>query len=297
MNLFYYNRGTMRVIVAVFISVTIVLNGKWHKIGLALTSSAFYFAVFISFGIALLLLWYIHNSYQFLDRLLPWRRIVFDRYSQIRSSADWFRWLGTVTGRIIIDLLVCVVVPIIIDLVLVYIYLKQIGQDIRTTGFLQFDFPVIVLFLIVANIFNVIFSLRKKPTEEIPETELPQEAMISLLHEGSMVYINIKSELLYCCRKGRTVTIYTINGQSYHSYATLSNLICLYNHAGLIQINRSTLINLHTVDAYEDGQTKDTLQLYLKEAYENIPSCQSTSLFVVTKAYISPFLSEYKRIN
>lgn len=73
---------------------------------------------------------------------------------------------------------------------------------------------------------------------------------------------------------------------------SLSSLHERYHSAGLMQINRSTLVNIAIVKGYTKGPRRDTLQLIIQEEYIEIPTMQNTSLFVVTKEHLDTFKTQ-----
>lgn len=65
--------------------------------------------------------------------------------------------------RGVLQLVIGVAIPAALDMFLVGIYLNAIGQDIRTNGFLQFDFPVIVFLLIALNSLYIVIPMLQRP--------------------------------------------------------------------------------------------------------------------------------------
>lgn len=281
MKTFLLHHRTVRVGLAVIVSLFIVLHGRWQEVLDALVAPSFYLAFGVSFSIALFLLWYVHSANRILDRYFPWDGIVADRL--------WAR-VAKLVFRCLLQLLVGVVIPATADLLLVGTYLNAIGEDMHTNGFLQFDFPVIVFFLVIMNGFYIlVIGLLKEPKPQATPEPEPAENIMLLTHAGTCVQLQIDTDILYCCRIGKRVAIHTKDGNIYYSSDSLGNMHETYRGAGLILINRSTLFNVLVAQGYKRGLRRDTLQVIIKDEYLKIPTMDNQTLFVVTKEHIQTF--------
>lgn len=276
---------SLRVGIAMIVSFFIVLHGRWLEVLDALVAPSFYLAFGVSFSITLLLLWYVHSVNRLLDRYFPW-----DRITSGRLLLRVYKYVL----RGVLQLFLGVVIPAGVDLLLVGTYLNAIGEDMRTNGFLQFDFPVIVFFLLIMNGFYIlVIGLLKEPKAIESEKPEPTEETIMVTHAGTCVQLHIESDILYCSRIGKRVAIYTQDGNIYYSTDSLSTLHETYRGAGLMLINRSTLFNMAVALGYKRGLRRDTLQIIIKEDYLKIPTMDNQTLFVVTKEHINSFKAHF----
>lgn len=134
-----YPNNYIRLTISVFAAFFIVLNGRWELIAKAFRSPSFYVAVAISFGIAYLMLTVIHRGSILLDRQAPWHK--------------------SVGKRTVLQLLVGVILPIVVDIVLAAIYIEATGQDFMKSGFFSHDFPIIAGFVVLMNIFYLVLYI------------------------------------------------------------------------------------------------------------------------------------------
>src|SRR5690606_6920215 len=101
MNTLLQKHRTVRVGIAVIVSLFIVLNGRWDDALNALVTPSFYLAFAISFAVALLLLWYVQYANQVLERWYPWRTAFADRSG---SKLHRLLWLLRIAYRGLLQL-------------------------------------------------------------------------------------------------------------------------------------------------------------------------------------------------
>lgn len=269
----FRKQKTVRVSIAGIVSLFVVLHGRWDQILKVVVTPSSYLIFAASFSVTILLLWYIHYNVQFLDQHYPWKR--------------------NMIYRGILQIIIGVFIPAVVDLALVDAYFHAVGQDMLDTGFLRFDFPLIILLLLILNVHQMIYNFLKNihqlPDVEKDEKVEPRNDVLTVSHAGTCVRLNIKTDVLYCCRMGKRISIFTTDGKEYYICESLSNLCTDYHGAGLVQINRSTLLNKVIAQGYERGQRRDTLQVIIKQEYALIPSMKNSSFFVVTKEHIGAF--------
>lgn len=259
----------MRIICSGSFAIFIVLHGRWDQFEEALTSPSFYLALTFSFSIAYLLMTLVSKITRLLNRKLPWE--------------------GKSYLRVTFQLIFGIVLPALLDVLIVSIYFTWTGQDFFRSGFLLFDFPVIVFFLVLINVYYLIVFplLVNLQTANNTESAAAIPPSILVIHyNGNHIHLNVREDLLYCCRMGKRVTVYTKSGGAYDVNQTLGNLIENFQSAGLYQINRSLLINKDVIKGYTRGTRRDTLQLVIKHIYRDIPAMKDISLFVVTKEHL-----------
>ena len=256
---------TVRIILSLLAAFFIVLNGRWHLIHKALVSPSFYVAVLVSFLIAYLMLTVVHSATAVLDKRVPWHAHLWK--------------------RIVLQLLFGVVAPCMLDVAMAAVYISATGQNFLDSGFMLYDFPIIAGFILLINIFYVVLYLMygeiaPKPTQNLSEPE-------------QSCSMDSPKDIAYCCRMGRRVRKYGAEGTEIPTYQSLCSLLEQYRNDGLIQINRSTLINIKMVSSYYQGQKRNSLQIVLKDKYKNLTDYENDGLFVVTKEYIKGFLDAF----
>lgn len=249
----------------------IVLNGRWDLIGKAIVSPLFYVALTVSFAIAFFLLSVVHHGNRMLDKYHPWNKNFY--------------------LRLLLQVLVGVLLPAILDIVLVAVFLKAKHSEIDMLSYLIHDFPIVLLLLILANVYYAVNLFLQKPGHNgVPDMDnINPPYAIRIQNDNRNIKLNIREDVLYCCRMGRRVTIYTVDGNSYQVYQSLANLVDEHHEAGLVQINRSILLNKHIARGYNRGQRRNTLQVIFKKNYAGLPAMQNHTLFVVTKEHLETF--------
>ena len=288
-----YNNLHVRIVVSFLVSVFIVLHGHFNEITRALKSPGFYFALTVSFLIALLLVSIIHTVTLWLDKEYQW-------HEMFAARAIWQFILG-----------VCF--PAIIDLLLITIYFIWLDQDIISNGFLLVDFPPIFLFICLFNMYYVIYYYHLTGKEIIQSSHRIKEdksfdsdaaGMLAQLehrlkttkspdtfiqsHKGITTQFKTK-DVLYFCRQGRKVNFATKTCQDYQSTLKIATLIEKFEDAGFIQINRGMIVNPKIIRSVVNGENRNTLQLIIKEKYQSITRHVGISRFQLTKDYISNF--------
>lgn len=268
-NPVHHKHLLIRILISAFTALFIVLHGRWNLIGEAVFSPSFYFAFLLSFAVACLLMYIVGVSTRWLDKRYPWQ-------------ADFYR-------RSALQLLFGLIIPSAVDLLFAGVYLNALGQDLKKSGFLLFDFPVIFLFLVLVNVYYFIrHYMPQQASHDAPFADKTADNL-TIYHNGTHVQLSVCRDVLYCCRMGKRVAVYTRGGASYHTDLSLGNLLRGYEEAGLMQVNRSLLINYRIAQGYSRGSRRDTLQIIINNEYRDIPAMRDISLFVVTKEHIRAF--------
>lgn len=267
-----YQHPSVRIIVSFLVSLFIVLNGRWHQIGEAIMSPLFYVAFTVSFTIAFFLLYVVHTGNKMLNKYSAWNKNFY--------------------LRLLLQILLGILLPAILDIILVAVFLKAKHSEMDMRVYLIHDFPIIVLLLVLMNgYYTLTYILQKNAQKDVSDTIPDIDPSLALCIQNGNKYIklNIRDEVLYCCRMGRSITVYTTDGDAHHLYQSLSSLLSAHHEAGLIQINRSILLNKHIVQGYERGQRRNTLQVIVKKNYVDLPAMKNLTLFVVTKEHLDTF--------
>lgn len=134
-----YNDVFKRVILSLIGAHFIVVYGDHEDIGKIIRHFDYYNAMIASFIIAFLVLYYIWMITRYLDARL-----------------DWFQ---NTNKRIAAQLALGLVPPAAIAVMLAWVYFSMYGHDIRDTPYFDSDFPVIMLFIFLANIYYFLYYL------------------------------------------------------------------------------------------------------------------------------------------
>jgi len=303
----HYNNRKFRILIALFGAVYVVLYDKFHLIFEALVSPGFYIAVIISFNIALLLVNFIHHITIWLDKRYDWRE--------------------NFTKRIFYQTTLGVIVPSFTDLLLISIYFAAKGENILYNGFLWIDFPVVVIFLVLLNIYYwryYIYLTRKRYIRESPitaslplepsllyftnkevsekETELSRESSnlpisvqndeLILKWKGGLVFIPLKNiESLFL--DNRKVQIISLREENYSFTGSITGTLDVIGHTDFRQINRSVILSLRIIKGYKPGKRKNTLRIILKPKYSHIYNLIPKEKFNVTKEFVDSIRNEF----
>jgi len=282
-----YDNRRLRTIAALGASMYMLFHGRPLEIVRAFTSPGFYFAFAVSFGIALILVSFIHNITVWLDTKCGWRQMPAE--------------------RAILQFTLGVLVPSLIEILLVSIYFEAKGENLIENGFLLVDFPVIILLLFLLNTYYFIHHLlltegghnvmESKYQQTEPHTvNLPLEFVedkLETTYRGREIEVNI-SDILFYYRLHNIVRLVNAAGNDYPVKMSLGKLTEKYNRSDFCQINRSVMINLKLVERYENGLRRDTLDLVLKPEYTELAKRIELSSFQVTREYIPPFLEKFR---
>ncbi|MXN91140.1 hypothetical protein GR160_07840 [Flavobacterium sp. Sd200] len=248
MKTVHYRNRKLRLIAAFTASFYILFHGRPFDIYRAFTSVSFYIAFAVSFGIGLLLVYAIHRATLWLDTRCSWRE------RPIERSLMQFT-LG-------------ILAPAIIDLLLISIYFQALGQDVLNNGFLLIDYPVIVFFIILLNVYYLIHYLLLSeshfPTSqktELTPIEKKQDSGQSNSRQGQFV--------LYYQREGKQVRAVINLGSHYLLNTTINYIIHESDDRTLCQINRRMIINYEIIDTYQQGKNKTSLTIKIKPDYLN----------------------------
>jgi hypothetical protein len=271
-----YHNKKLRFLLAFLASIYIIFHGRPFDIYRALTSPSFYIALIVSLGIGLLLVYYIHRVTVWLDGRCEWRTMPVER-SILQFS----------TG---------VAAPAVIDLILISIYFQAIGQNIMENDFLLIDYPIIVCLIIFFNIYYLIHYLlvtdRAGDIAEDFADEQQQGTEFTVEYKDISVQL-LLANILCFYRSSRKITIIATDNKEYTRAGTITNIAKQFNDAGFIQINRTVIINLSTVEGFKKGPRKNTIQLLIKQDVEIYFQDLPEEHLLVTKEYIDKFRSAY----
>lgn len=129
-----YPNLLLRTGVALLSSFYILFHGRTFDLFNLVKTKIFYIAFTVSFGIAVILIYWVHYITRYLD--------------------NRFIWTKYPVRRVLLQLLLGIVTPIVIDLGIISAYFHFIlGTNIIQSGFLANDFPIICCFLLIVNLY------------------------------------------------------------------------------------------------------------------------------------------------
>lgn len=135
-----YNNLAFRIAGSLVVAIFITLFGTGSSFFIALKYPSFYLVVGLSFLVALLLTYCVHYSTIQLDKYFDWQRKPFRRAG--------------------LQLSVGVLVPVVLAYYIMMLYFRFVdGRDIHDSQYMLIDFPHMVYFIIILNLYYVIHYL------------------------------------------------------------------------------------------------------------------------------------------
>jgi hypothetical protein len=265
-----YRNSRFRVVISLLASVYILLHGHTLDVIVqSFTMPAFYLAILISFPITLLLVYLIHRVTIWLDKEHDWREDYKERL--------WWQFLF---GFLF---------PSLVDLGLISFHSMIMGIDFSESPFLLYDYPMIVSFILLLNMYYVIRYLFLTDSRKTNSKEKTEKLVID--YKGVYVEIIPESELICLYRSDHLIKYVTID-REYEARESISDLELCLSSRGFLRINRSTIINTVFVKGYTSGQKRDTLNVIIQSGIDisNI----DPNVFIVTDKFLDSFKSRFK---
>ncbi|ASS47640.1 MAG: hypothetical protein A3D31_17600 [Candidatus Fluviicola riflensis] len=249
----------------------ILIHGlKFDVIVQSFTIPAFYLAILISFSITLLLVYLIHRVTIWLDKEHDWRKNYKERL--------WWQFLFAF------------ILPSLIDLGLISFHSMIMGIDFSESPFLLYDYPMIVLFILLINMYYVIRYLFLTDSRKTYSKEKIEKLVID--YNGVYAELIPESELICFYRSNHLIRFVTIDREYETRGESISELEQTFSSRGFMQINRSTIINMTFVKGYSSGQKRDTLNVIFKSGID--VSKIDPAVFIVTDKFLGSFKSRFK---
>lgn len=234
-----YNDVFKRIILALVGAHFIVVYGDHDDIGKIIRHFDYYNAMVASFVIAFLVLYYIWMITRYLDARL-----------------DWFQ---DTNKRIAAQLALGVAPPAAIAVMLAWVYFSMYGHDIRDTPYFDSDFPVILLFIFLANIYYFLYYLvvsfwprddielstknyqrfEKNPNDVIASPEYKRVIMVHTLTKSIPVPIE---EIAYFFREHKQNFLRKKDGETFDINIPLDELEAGLDPSDFFRINRQMII-------------------------------------------------------
>lgn len=266
-----YNDILIRIIFSLFAAHFIIVYGDPEDITTIIRHFDYYNALVASFIIAFLVLYYLWLITRYLDKKL-----------------DWFQ---NTKGRILAQLFLGVFPPALIAAGLAAIYFNMYGYSISETAYYSSDFPVILLFIVIANLYYFIYcmifhfwpakdhmdkslatvKLPSLPTEEPqPEETLaapgitPKDWREIYIVNTATKSIPIKAiDIAYFYRTNGCNFLRTFSGDDYPIPEGLKDIEAQFNPEIFFRINRQVIVNIEACSFFSIGDREGTLILDL----------------------------------
>lgn len=263
-----YRNFRFRAIIALIASTYILLHGhSFEVIARAFISPSFYLALAASYPITLLLVFIVHRLTMKLDERYDWR----DNFQE----------------RVIWQFLLGILVPALLDIVLISAYSAIVGTSFSQSNFFLVDFPIIVSFIILLNMYYVIrYLLLTEPKPKAEDRDQPGNGRFSTLtidFGGEEKQLNAGEDILYFFTEARLVKVVTRNG-IYPIRDSIGELEKQYSGVGFYRINHGTMVNMRIVQGFTSGKEEDTLKIIFFQPHEIRK--EDAGRFVVTKEYV-----------
>lgn len=264
-----YKESIFRYATPFVVGFIISIHSRLDEIMVALVTPRYYLALGISIAAAFGIMFIIRTVCRLLNKHHPLR------------SNFW--------KRILLQFLCGLGIPAVLELIIFELYFRAMGLDIFSSYFVYYDFPLVLAFMFIVNMFYFDYTGSKDKTQ----TEENDGDHIYIKRYGKVTKICISKEVLYVKRSPKGVHIFTKSGAKYSEYFALSTFLTEYGNKGLVQINRSVIINLAIIEGYQNGTRYGTLELIIKPEYKELKCMQDHNLFVVTAKEVNQFKEKF----
>lgn len=238
-----YNDLWLRIVVAVVAAHIIISFGATESFWQLLISWYYYRDMSLSFLIAFLL---VNEVYLFtirLDRLFDWKLFT--------------------AQRIGLQLLLGIIVPSITAFLLADGYFAIFGIQILKTHYLEFDFPVIVIMILLLNVYYLAFYFFKQwkiteqriaalPTEH--KKELTPSTEVFVIQKGAKNIPLPVDNISYFFHEGDYNFVRTIEKEDFMVNQALDDVEAQLHTRKFFRINRQLIANIKACKHYEPAE-------------------------------------------
>lgn len=277
-----YTSRRVRIGISLLASFYIIFHGRPFEIGRAVTSPKFYLALAVSFAVTILLVKIVHYMTLWLDHHVPWRNMTKE--------------------RIMFQVLLCFVLPLLIDFVILSVYFYLGGTTIFESGFISHDLPLIACFVLLINFYYITLFLYHTHYEDKGDDLLVRGSEVSRFaddtdendlynidHNGLHVQIKASDDIIYFIRINRKVHAFAASGIIYHLNDSLKTIESQYNSLGFCKINRSTIVNCRTVKGYSTGVKRDAYMVVFKPEFNFTVSEEIQNYLYITRQLLPDY--------
>lgn len=254
-----YKDLPFRIIIALLAAHIIVSFGEKESLFQLLLMPDYYRSLGFSFVIAFILVCIVHATTVSLDRRFDWRSVPVVRAGLQFSLA--------------------LLLPAILAFLLAFFYFRAFGLHILDTLYLKYDFPVIVLMLVLLNIYYLAFyfyrrwrdaeQLAASIPDSVTEAEAQQGHVEFFLVQQGASSIPIPVPDIACFyRDGDYNFLKTFEGTTHLVSQTLDEIESRLHSRHFFRANRQVIIQFRACTAYETlayGKLEIKAQPALKE--------------------------------
>lgn len=226
-----YRNLAFRLIAAFMATHFIVAYGEPDSFFELIINPDYYLALLPSYGIALILVTVVHRITVRLDR-----------------SHDW---LSHPLQRATLQLTLALLLPAILAFILAYLYFLVNGLNIFDTPYLRFDYPIIVLLLLLLNSYYVGYYLywiskiqrQQQPDAQAHEITMPEQTgQTFMVSSGARTIPVPVSDICYFYREGDYNYVATFTGDRFIISQALDELQQKLNEQHFFRVNRQFLV-------------------------------------------------------
>lgn len=274
-----FNNRMFKILISVVASIYITFHGREIRVLESLQKPLLYIAITVSFVITYIMVSIIDYTNRWLDKRYDWRE--------------------ETLKRSLAQLVMGISLPLMVDFVIISTYFYFLGTNVFDNGFLRHDFPVIVLFVVVVNMYyilvsifaekeyNSILDMQPKPTKNDSILDKNKVFLTIICPELKDSDISLTDDVFYFFRNDRHVFLVTTSGKEYPINCNLTSLTNQFPDSQFVRINRTVIINTKLIEGYSEGEKRDTLDLLLSDRCKDVLKHTLSDHFVVTKKYIS----------
>lgn len=232
-----YRDFYVRLITAIVAAHIVTVFGETKSTFELLMMPGYYLGFAVSLLIALLLINYIY-----------WITVRLDRK---------YAWEGKPLVRTLLQLLLGLVVPALLDFLQAWLYMRSYGVDILKTTYVSHDFQYILLMLAILNAYYIAFyfylrweqtfQLAKDLTAGEPESKSgPLRQQYFMVSSGSRQIALPLEDICFFYRKEDANYLLTFSGERYYISQNLDDISLQLSHL-FYRANRQLVFNQRTL--------------------------------------------------
>jgi DNA-binding LytR/AlgR family response regulator len=213
----------------------------------------------------LLLMWDYYRSLLF-SALIAFILISFIRYVFTRLDKR-YDWKMQTAKRLAMQSLWGVAVPAILAFLLAAVYFSMHHIHILDTLYLRFDFPVIVLLLIVLNMYYLVFRFYRQSQAPVEKNEESHYRKTFIVFKGAKSIPVPVDMIAYFFHEGDFNFLRTTNGEDFLVSQSLDEVQAQLDPAIFFRANRQMLIGFGACKHFEPLEF-NKLALFIEPPYK-----------------------------
>lgn len=234
-----YNDLYFRIIAALVSAHVIVVIGEDETFFHLLVDKDYYRAMFFSFIIAFLLVNFVYWVTLRLDKDCDWKQ------HTIR--------------RPLLQLCFAFFLPSVLAFLLAFTYFRLFGYDIWHTWYLRYDYPVIVLMLLLLNVYYLAFYFYRQwqlmehmiTSPIIVNKEETRAKEVFVIQKGAKTIPLPVDTICYFYRSGNFNFVRTFDREDFVISQSLDEVQLLLHRKNFFRANRQFIINFTACQHYE----------------------------------------------